>query len=176
MLDSKTIFTALLAGRTLVDQTECKLFLKNDELYIMENNISDLAGTNPVTCFSKWIDPTRWSILPINGWYEDIPTGGILCWVWDDDSDEDIAEAVIAVISSRSYSGKELQRRSHYVSDISNCYWIYAHPLSSMELAAFTLNQSQLNFCPEERNLTIEEDLIDPYASEVDDESLLRSD
>jgi hypothetical protein len=59
-------------------------------------------------------------------WYENIPEGGILCWVWDEDEDKRSRALVIT-----KYRGK---RYSHPYEDKYAAGWENAEPVTKEDL------------------------------------------
>lgn len=99
MKDSKTLMAALLSGCTLIDRNDNIVFLKEGQILLVEKS-SNPKNSNTGQLFKDWLDPLTWNVKESTSKFEEISTGGTVCWVWDEDSDKNRTEAVIAVKSS----------------------------------------------------------------------------
>jgi len=72
MNNQKEIYEALLDGETLINVTFNKVHLNEEDFLVSERGeILDI----------KFINPNLWQIYKEPKWYENIPEGGVLCWV-----------------------------------------------------------------------------------------------
>jgi len=123
MKNQREIYVELLAGETL--------FWGEDRVHLDENGF--LVNKNGL--LESWVfsEPEKWKIYKEPRWYENIPDGGVLCWV----SDSDITlRKYIALIRNTISDGLYT---TEYVS------WKYATPLTKKEM------QAVMNNAPEDK-------------------------
>jgi len=78
MKDQREIYEALLAGETLIKKHLFTVKMKEEGM--LESSQDESKGCRALfnTIFA---DPEKWKVFKVDKWYENIPDGGVLCWV-----------------------------------------------------------------------------------------------
>ncbi len=127
MKNQREIYEVLLAGETLINAAKFTVRLKdNGDLEYAEDRIYG----NVFNAVFKYVED--WQIYKEPKWYENIPDGGVLCWVKNREDRSFYANPhTIRTFSGSHYIGYEL--------------WLFAKPLTKQEIQVFIDN------APEER-------------------------
>ncbi len=117
MKNQREIYEALLAGETLTHAEGIKAKLDNNG-YVTQIPQSFLF-------------PEQWQIYKEPKWYENIPDGGVLCWVKDGEGKEfnKYPEMVINYCDD-----------STHFFETPNESWMYADPLTKTQIQMFMEN------------------------------------
>jgi len=123
MENQREIYEALLAGETLIDDDGVRLRL---------NDAGILINAKTGIVYS-WVSghPSIWKIYKEPCWYDNIPDGGVLCWVWDKHIINKKVSKIIAVQTPSEAGFK-------FISD--ECNWINAAPITKTEIQVFMDN------------------------------------
>lgn len=123
MKNQREIYEVLLAGETLINTGNGKKIHFN-----VNSLITDMRG---VSVFETFSSPQYWEIHTPAKWYENIPEGGVLCWVWDN---REASKSITGIISIQFPNEAGFKFISH------DCNWINAIPLTKQEIQAFMDN------------------------------------
>jgi len=83
----------------------------------------------PINLF--FCNPNDWHIYTPPKWYENIPEGGVFCWVWDADESVRTQVVIVRYVATDSYPYKGVGYNSFYK---------HAIPLTADELQVFINN------------------------------------
>ena len=119
MKNQREIYEALLAGETLIDESNNSARL---------NGLGELINRINRNAPDNFLFPNQWQIYKEKKWYENIPDGGVLCWCKDGESDKEVTDIVTEQGSANGYFTPNLK------------HWIYATPLTLQEIQAFMDN------------------------------------
>ena len=122
MNNQREIYTALLAGETLSDASNNTARL---------NGVGELVNRIGRAIPDNFYFPDNWKIYKEPKWYENIPDGGVLCWVADDKSQLD-RKSTTRIITNT------LTSRDGFRCDSGS--WVYAAPLTKQEIQVFMDN------------------------------------
>lgn len=119
MNNQKEIYEALLAGETLIEDNGDKAVLLNGNLYDPSHN---MFISRSFMAFRSW------QIYKEPVWYENIPEGGVLCWIGDYGK---IIKDLPVTITKHSCSG---------FTSVIGTNWVKAQPLTKQEIKVFMDN------------------------------------
>jgi len=119
MNNQREIYEALIVGETLILDNAFKVKLKNNNLFDPDNN-ERIRGYQ----FDSY---RNWQIYKKPYWYDNIPDGGVLCWVCVDDNIPVVANIFKKTIGRFPYQG-QLEG------------WEEATPLTKQEIQVFLTN------------------------------------
>ena len=121
MKNQREIYEALLAGETL----DAKDFI-NEKVKLNERG--RLVNQNGDLSEQLFAVPANWSIYKEPKWYENIPDGGVLCWVSDNTIDyQDITVITHIFMDEKKYAN-------------CNKRYLEAKPLTKQEIQVFMDN------------------------------------
>jgi len=121
MKNQADIYTALLAGETLISMNNITIKLDED---------GDVKSNN------MWVNggfsvPKNWGIYKEKKWYENIPDGGVLCWA-------DVCVVIIVGYEADKYPCKYQVKDAE---DATITRWTaHAEPLTKQEIQVFIDN------------------------------------
>jgi len=124
MNNQRDIYAALLAGETLMhNETKVKVMLNTDGLLIREDT-KDLTSIT-------FISYVEWQIYTKPRWYENIPEGGVLCWIGDDEDTLNSKIAFRIILDTAKTRGG---------FKAAEGFWGYAEPLTKQEIQVYLKN------------------------------------
>jgi len=121
MKNQREIYAALLAGEILRDEG-------NNLTIMLDDN--GKAVSNSSTMQPNFYYPENWQIYKETKWHENIPDGGVLCWVSDIPNDSDA--------TIRSVTGY-CDDSTHFFETLEES-WVHAKPLEKQEIQIYLDN------------------------------------
>jgi len=117
MKNQRKIYEALLVGETLISSAKGEKVKLNNEDRLVWADSGERSH-------SSFVEPEKWSIYKEPKWYENIPEGGVLCWV----------SGNIHVIT-------EYEKLNEYGFKITKSHWCKnPKPLTKQEIQVFMDN------------------------------------